>query len=30
VRVGDDFVEIGRKGETRWLPLARVETIISK
>jgi hypothetical protein len=30
VRVGDDFVEIASKGDTRWLPLSRVETVIWK
>jgi hypothetical protein len=30
VRLGDDFVEIGNKGETRYVPLSRVETVIWK
>jgi hypothetical protein len=30
VRVGDDFVEIASKGDTRYLPLSRVETVIWK
>jgi hypothetical protein len=30
VSVGDDFVVIGNKSETRYLPLSRVETVIFK
>jgi hypothetical protein len=30
VRIGDDFVEIGNKNESRYLPLSRVETVIWK
>ena len=30
VRVGDDFVEITSKGDTRYLPLSRIETVIWK
>jgi hypothetical protein len=30
VRVGDDYVEISNKSDTRYLPLSRVETVIFK